>query len=378
MRRHVSIFLPRPTPFYEGLLTQLRSAFLRLGVEAEGLCRHLEGPDLQAWCDAHKPTAIFEMNRPRRDVPSLPRDIKHIVWVVDFNGRDLSHFEGSDLTYLFSPGWPALYPHRGFHRWLGPGSDPDVYRPTPRPRDLGATFVGHIPRPWSEQELARDLTGGAGHCRFVDVLPELEAWFSEPPGRRQPALDDALEVARDRVLTQSGCDLVADASLTYDIRGRVVRHLRRRRLLDAVCDHVSDVHIYGPSHWLAWPRYAPFYRGALDRPDAMSEVYGRSQINFHEGNGVHFRSMDVLASGGLLFYREHWHDPTPGGIARVFEPGVHYVPFREDNLPEQIARFRDDEDRRAQMCRAAAAEIRRAHTWTHRAREILDDLADAA
>lgn len=376
--RHVSLFFPRSTPFYVGLLAQMRRGFEALGVETSGLCRHLGPEALPQWCSEYQPDAIFEMNRPRRDVPFLAPSVPHIVWVVDFNGRPLSYFEGSEITYLFSAGWPALFPHRGFHRWLGPGTDETLYSPPPddAPRDLGATFVGHIPKPWTDEELDRDLTGGRGDCRFRDVLERLGRWLTTVPEAREPPGADALEFVDTFCRRATGFPVVVDERLAYDIRGRLIRHLDREALADAMLAHCDDVHFYGPENWRMWSSYAPYYRKHLDRPEEMRDVYRRSRLTFHQGNGVHFRSVDAMACGTILFYREHWHDRKPGGMADVFAPGEHYVPFTEATLAEALEHLRDDPDRVARIRGQAAAEIRRAHTWTHRARQILDDMED--
>jgi hypothetical protein len=106
----------------------------------------------------------------------------------------------------------------------------------------------------------------------------------------------------------------------------------------------------------------------------MRDVYARSRINLHEGAGVHFRSMDIMSTGGLLFFRESPEDHLPGGMNSLFEPDVHYVPFTIDNLPHRIAELLADPERAARIRRNAAAEIARAHTWECRARDILRDV----
>jgi hypothetical protein len=106
----------------------------------------------------------------------------------------------------------------------------------------------------------------------------------------------------------------------------------------------------------------------------MREVYARSRINLHEGAGIHFRSMDIMSTGGLLFFRESPEDHLPGGMNSLFEPDVHYVPFTIDNLPHRIAELLADPERAARVRRNAAAEIARAHTWQCRARDILRDV----
>jgi hypothetical protein len=373
--RRLALFLPRDTPFYRGLHQQMRRGFEAEGVQTTGLCRLLGAAELRAFCQAQRPQVLFEMNRPRCEIPSLDPEVRHVTWVVDFNGRSLEHFEGSDITYLFGLTWVERYPHRGFHRWLGPGACPEDYAladPAPPP-EVDAAFAGHIPRPWSPEELARDLTGGRGALRFSDLLPELEAQLRATRGKLGSA-DDFLHLAESIAGALTQAPLVLDQTLRYDISGRAIRMLNRGDLIDAAAAHTAALALYGPDNWRLWPAYAPFYRGPLDTPAELRRAYQTARVTLHEGNGVHFRSMDCLCAGGVLLFRQTPHDARPGGIASLFEPHVHYVPFTLETLGDELARLLGDPPRRARLGRAAAAAVRGGHTWRHRAREILRDL----
>ncbi|HET6584977.1 MAG TPA: glycosyltransferase [Nannocystaceae bacterium] len=371
--RHISIFLPRDTDFYRGLLAQMRRGFEAIGVRTSGALRLLDGDELRDWCGAHRPDAVFEMNRPRADAPALPRHVAHVCWVVDFNGRPLGHFEGSEVTYLFSDAWPEHYPHRGFFRWFGPGACEHDYAETEHRGEVDASFVGHVPNPWSEADLARDLTG-VGACTFGALLPTIEALVR--------AQRDALHCTEDFMdlvdrACRERCDhgLALDEVLRYDVTCRLVRHLNRTDLADAVLDAEAGLALFGPINWSRWPRYAPHYRGWLATPAELRRVYATSRVNLHEGTGIHFRQMDAMSTGGLLFFRETANDSAEGGIARLFEPDVHYVPFTLATLAERLRAALADRERAAAMRTAAARAIRAGHTWRHRAQEVVADLA---
>jgi hypothetical protein len=374
--RRLSLFLPRDTPFYRGLLQQMRRGFEAEGVQTSGLCRQLGPMAMRDFCRVHRPQVVFEMNRPRREIPFLDPEIRHVTWVVDFNGRPLEHFAGSDITYLFGLTWVERYPHQGFHRWLGPGAcEVDYGLADPPPAaEVDAAFAGHIPRPWSADELARDLTGGRGELRFGDLLPELERQLRAARGKVGSA-DDFLALAEGIARARTPAPLVLDQTLRYDISGRAIRMLNRGDLIDAAVSHIRSLALYGPDNWLKWPAYAPHYRGPLDSPAELRRAYQTARVTLHEGNGIHFRSMDCLCAGGVLLFRQTPHDARPGGIARLFEPQVHYVPFTLETLGDELARLLSDAPRRARLGRAAAAAVRAGHTWRHRAREILRDLA---
>ncbi len=369
---HISIFLPRVNDFYRGLLAQMRRGFEAAGVRTSGALTHLGAEAMRDWCGAHRPDAIFEMNRPRRDAEFVPRHIKHVCWVVDFNGRPLSHFEGSEVTYLFSDAWPEHYPHAGLHRWFGPGACDRDYAFVPHRGEVDASFVGHMPNPWSPAELARDLTG-VGACSFGALLPTLEARVRDQYDRLH-ASEDFMALAEAACVERCGHTLMADGALRYDLTCRLIRHINRCDLTDAVLDAGATVALFGPDNWTRWPRYAPHYRGWLAGAAAMRRVYATSRVNLHEGTGIHFRQMDAMCSGGLLCFRETPNDGAEGGIARLFTPNVHYVPFSLDNLGPRLHEVLGDPTR-AQTMRAAAAEaIRSGHTWRHRAQTVLADL----
>jgi hypothetical protein len=373
--KHLSIFLPQETHFYRGLLAQMRRGFEAEGVPTSGLCRHLGPEEMSAWCRAHDPDVIFEMNRPRRDADFLPKEIAHVVWVVDFGGRSLEHFAGSEITYLFGLTWPGRYPHRGFHRWFGPGACPQDYAADDGAAPVvDAGFAGHIPRPWSAAELARDLTGGRGRYAFGDLLPGLGARVRAARDRLFTA-DDFLALAAQLAAEAGAGPLSLDPPLRYDISGRLVRMLNRADLVDGALAATGSLALHGPENWRSWPAFAPHYRGSLDSPAALRAAYQAAAITLHEGNGMHFRALDCMAAGGLLFFRSTAHDHLPGGLPTFFEPHVHYVPFALDELPARMAATLGDPAGAARMRRAAAGAVRAAHTWRHRAREVLRDLA---
>jgi hypothetical protein len=371
--KHVSIFLPRDTDFYRGLFAQMQRGFAEAGVCASGALRHLDAAEMRDWCAAHRPDVVFEMNRPRRDAEFVPRHIAHVCWVVDFNGRPLSHFEGSEITYLFSDAWPPHYPHATFHRWFGPGACPHDYAEAEHRGEVDASFVGHVPNPWSEAELARDLTG-AGACTFGALLPAIEALLREHRDRlcsTEHFMDLVDRACRERC----GHGIVLDDVLRYDVTCRLVRHLNRTDLADAVLAADASLALYGPINWSRWPRYAPHWRGWLATAPELRRAYATSRINLHEGTGIHFRQMDAMSTGGLLFFRETANDAAEGGIARLFEPMVHYVPFTLESLGERLRELLGDPARAQAIRTAAAKAVRARHTWRHRAEEVLADLA---
>lgn len=371
--KHISIFLPRDNDFYRALLAQMRRGFEAAGVRTSGALQLLGAEDMRDWCGAHRPDAVFEMNRPRRDAEFVPKHIAHICWVVDFNGRPLGHFEGSEITYLFSDAWPEHYPHDGFFRWFGPGACEQDYAFAEHRGEVDASFVGHVPNPWSPEELARDMTG-VGAYTFGRLLPAVEQILREQRDGMH-STEFFMDMVERECVQRCGHGLALDEVLRYDLTCRVIRHINRTELVDAALDAGVGLALFGTPNWSRWPRYAPHYHGWLSTPDALRRAYAMSRLNLHEGTGIHFRQMDAMSAGGLIMFRETANDTAFGGIAQVFTPNVHYVPFTLETLGERMHELLDD-PARAQAIRVAAAQaVRERHTWRHRALEVIADLA---
>jgi glycosyl transferase family 1 len=370
--RRVSVFLPRDTEFYRALLPQMMRGFAAAGCEVEGGLGHLDAAKMRDHVASFRPDLVVEMNRPRCDATFLPRDVKHACWVVDFNGRQLGHFEGSEATYLFAESWVPHYLGKGFCAWLGAGACEHDYPVVPHVPTAELGFAGHVPNPWSDAELARDLTG-RGAMTFAELLPSLEHILRAPGPARSP--DELIGEVDAVVRAHCGHSLVLDDVLRYDILGRTVRHVNRTDLIEAALLHTDRIAIHGPINWTRWPRYARFYRGWLGQPAALRSAYADVVANLHEGTGVHFRSMDAMCSGQLLLWRATRFDRMTGGIAEQFEPGEHYVEFSLETLGERLAEIKSDPARAQRIRGNAARAIRAGHTWRHRAQTILRDMA---
>ncbi|TPV95181.1 MAG: glycosyltransferase family 1 protein [Myxococcales bacterium FL481] len=393
--RRLSCFLPRETPFYANLLRQIQRGFEQCGIECSGALRLLDPAELRQWCREVRPDVVLEMNRARNAAEGLPPDVKHIVWLVDLAGRPADDYRGSDITYFFGPAWGLDISHEGYRRCLVPGSCVDDYPHRPATHEFELSFAGHIPGPWTPEELERDLTSNPGELSFGEFLPAYECrlheiWdaplalddnlhhglrYSRKRVRRPDSRWNPLTVAKEVVTRLCGGELnLADDRLRYDVIERARRHLNRGGLAQAMLSTGRSVAFYGSSTWSEWSAFASSYRGWLEGPRQLGPAYAGSTINMHEGEGVHFRSMDVMATGGLLAFRQTARDSSPGGIASMFEPGVHYLPFKIEELTEAVGSWLDQPDRLNSIRHAAATEIRARHTWRHRAESILVDL----
>ena len=392
----LSIFMPANNAFYERVLTQMKRGFESHGVECTGSLGLLRPDEMKRWCDTHRPHVVFEMNRSARDVPFLPREVRHVAWIVDLGGEHPDYYQGSAITYFFMY-VPRVTYLPGLRKGLGPGACPYDYPAGELVARMNASFVGHIPNPWSEAELDRDVTGGRGRLKFRDLIPVLEevlnrnkvfsdvssdidsAWHTRRHNKpiytlEAPQAAVLRDAAEQYCLETSGVPLVVDDRLAYDIDGRLVRHVNRCEIADLMLQASRGFGVFGPEQWTRWPRYAPHYRGWLNDAAELHRAYQSSAANLHEGVGLHFRSMDIMSSGGLLLFRRSEHDYHDGGIHRFFEEDVHFVAFVPGDFGDKLAHYLADPSAAQTIRTNAAREIAARHTWSHRAAEILEDL----
>ena len=102
---------------------------------------------------------------------------------------------------------------------------------------------------------------------------------------------------------------------------------------------------------------------------------------------MHFRSMDCLAAGSMLFYctrrkstdvQGPWNWRQPSGNMSDYQPlllpGEHYVEYYPGELAEK-SRYYLAHPEQIQKIRGNAREaILAGHTWRHRALKIARDL----
>ncbi len=369
----VLVLMPKNNSWYQAVAAQIVRAFSLAGFQAAFFCGALSEAALNILLEQFKPQVIFDMNASRADRPGLSRQILHVCWVVDFNGRTLESFVGSDITYLFAAEWMRHYPNDGFFGWLPPGVCTESYFPQQAAYAHAASFVGHIPKPWSETELRRNIAAEGKVLRFGEVLPFLQGMLK----RNKAACvvqDDYKLLLSDYAEKTFNTSICFDHQLQYDLSGRLIRLLNRRALMEKLVT-IDGLALYGPENWSHWPEYQPFYQRFLDSVDDMRTVYNCSYANFHEGCSMHFRVVDAMACGGLLFIKKHGYDEGDSGIKRFFNPGVHFVEFDEDDLLEKHKFYSDNPGLADKLREAALQTVKAGHTWTHRVEQISRDLA---
>lgn len=381
------ILLPRDNSFYANLAKVLRDAFLREGVEVAAHCGALDMQEYVTLAKAVKPSAIFEMNRVRSEVPWLDDNIRHISWVVDLGGRDETQLAGSDITYFFDPAW--LYTETGgFMDWLPPGTNTDfVAAKRSRMGGMSLAFFGHIPRPWSDEELARPFGASSSNVyTFADLLQDyyfqLRHFLSTGRLEFVNTPKKIKELALSILYSKTGVSHL-DRNLEYDLLERSKRILGRTGLMEAVCTTQGvKLQIYGSENWLQWPQYSKYHHGYISLPDDLRRLMAEADLCLHEGVGMHFRSMDCMGAGGNLLYYSGSPDPAipsktnvSQGLHTFFERGQDYLEATDhESMVKLITDASRAPEKFAMMGDSARKKVTAAHTWSHRARKIITDV----
>lgn len=337
----------------------------------------MTGETLLEFCKLNQPDIILEMNRTRNEIPELPEHIIHIAWIVDNRGKKISSFAGSELIYLFWSNWLKDCKSSASHiiDWLPPGFDPELYFYENRGDLSDISFVGHISFPWTEDEKKRILFESTeAAITFEDALLHLQhkSQQTDLTGYNE---DDYVEMALSFLPEQITTHISLDPSVQYDLGCRaILRMAFRQKVLDLAVASGASIRFFGPGGWNAWSNYQPFYQSVLTEPEDLRAVYQSSKINLHEGVGVHFRTLDCMASGGLLFFMASPDDARYGGIQSCFTPGKHYVEFDQNDFSEKATFYLVHPEERKQICEQARAEVASRHTWKHRIQKIIDDI----
>lgn len=372
---HISIFLPNDSSFYRRLFGCLEKSFVRAGIEVSGCCRLLTESEMYYWLNRYKPDAVFEMNRVKDDIPILhERGIPHITWIVDFQGRTQNHIKGSDITYFFEPGWDTNYDAGGLQDWLPPGTCTKTFTPCQSIHGIDAefSFIGHIPKPWSDEELSRKVDLES-ETTFDALLQDYEKYLQDTKFeiKTHKDLEDIIKNICKK-LTINESDL--DAGIYYDLMEKTKRLSNRVELLDFALKKSDSIAIYGSPNWNKWPSYQKYYKYFIDCPNEMNVIHQSSSVNLHDGVSFHFRAIDCMASGGDVF----WYDTSVGtggrGLHDFFENQWHFYTFRRENFDEVYENFKRNSESNGEAKNDMISIINSHHTWDHRVNKIIKDI----
>lgn len=374
-KKVLALFLPAATPFYLGLFTSLKNAFSEHNFLVVGGCGFLEGEALHAFIATYNPIIFFEMNRCKDEVNAFPEKILHVCWLVDLTGRALTDIRGSELVCFFSSEWMHDYqPEAGVHVvWLPPASDPDNYFPIVCQKEFESVFVGHIPKPWSDQLLQRRICKNKnGTLLFDDILKKFETQWAV-----QDAIvnnDRYIEEVTNWLLTRKKEEILLDEkALRYDIGCRIIRKARREYFLDWLLEHegIEPLGIFGGSNWELWPKYSRFYHRELEKPEAINHVFNQAKVVIHEGIGAHFRLFDAMLSGTPVVIRKSDQDHLFGGIGTMMTEGEEYIAVDVNHNKGVLTKLMHEPKILTQIASNARKKALANHTWFHRLSETV-------
>lgn len=382
--KHISIFMPTDSTFHRRLFGFLAKAFKKQGLQVSGACQLLNGSEMMAWIGEKKPCAVFEMNRVKDEIPVLHElGVIHISWVVDMQGRGEAQIKGSDITYTFDPGWVDTFDTGGLLKWMPPGTCPETFFPSNRYREpqVEFGFIGHIPKPWSGVELSRPV-GSKDHFVSFEVILKRYSEYMQAHTYQEQTHDSCASIIDKIVRELLGQAYVLSQEMYYDLLVRIKRMNNRTNLIDYALRYSDSIAIYGSENWQIWPEYKRFYRYFIDESSDINIIHQQAKFNLHDGVGFHFRSIDCMASGGLLLWYGDNNDYEPGelvytrGLADFFLAQYHYYEFKWMNFDEVYERAKQIQYQGSPAQQEVLDIIRAHHTWDKRARQVIADIAE--
>lgn len=331
------------------------------------------------WVQQNKPDAVFEMNRVKDEIPVLhDLGIPHITWVVDFQGRTQNHLKGSDITYFFDPNADANFDAGGMQDWLPPGTCTKTF--SPLQLNLGNytefNFIGHIPKPWSDEELNRKIDPES-ESTFEMLLNGYQEYLANTKFEMK-MLKDLEDIIKNICKKISINESYVERNVYYDLMEKTKRLNNRAELLGIALKRSDSIAIYGSLNWKEWPAYRKYYKYFINCPSEMNIANQSSAINLHDGVSFHFRAIDCMASGGVIF----WYDNTVvyreqkrvRGLYDFFDDQCHFYTFREDNFDEVYENFKRNSGSVNKIKKDTISIINSRHTWDHRVNKIINDI----
>lgn len=361
-------------------LIGLRNGFRELGVEVLTSWPHPKALVLENVLDTFKPDIVFEINRSRNQIRECDAEFTHVCWMQDIQslGERLDvDFGGSDLAYFLLPPSAA-----GFGpdlddtvRYLLPATNPEIFFHRPEPPIFDFSFVGQIFSPISDRIRAQRIVVDGVDCGTVGELENhlRETGISHVGQRAEEGAAQLLKFVRQH---NPDADIsMIDQAVRNFCDEYFPRLTDRTRMLDEVLTISDKVGFFGTGPWHKWPKYGKHFGGYINTPSKLALVFRRTRINLHNGGtGLHPRVMDCMASGATIFVNKSPFDGTPFGMDSHFQPGQQYIEYEFSTLADKAEALLLDDDRRSRIGAAAAEAVLAAHTWRHRAQQIIDDV----
>lgn len=350
------------SPFYRNLYYSIRQGFLDIGCEIDGEPVILSGKELREKIATFKPDFVLEINRTKSEIDDFPKEVIHVCWIFDLWARDVSIMY-SDVIYTFGQHWATNFPEKSAKLidYLPPATDIHTYKPLDIEKKYDFSFLGHIPKPWSEEELNREVGIKDGKPLFFkDIIPQLTEHFT--------SWDTGLALYKFE--RKHGFTFHKDLpqSLEYDIKGRIYRQVNRMHVLSLATNMSDNIVFYG-TNWDLYEEYAPNYKGYLDTPEEINKAIQSAKIMLHDHHNIHFRILDAMAN----------KTPVMLTSARRHSDDLEILGFTKDKDYLELDIFtkaptKFPETQLKEMAEHAYENVIKNHLWVNRAKQIIDDI----
>ena len=379
------IILTAPaTALYAAILEDLKLGFMEHGCPCAWLHYPLHSHDVSGHqselgrvAQQHNAQAVFEINRALSDQTEWPSEVAHFTWIQDHRFSDRGDLLGdlgrSDHTYLITDprgfGIPPLPSDRSWSILLpgaNAGSPADMTSHEPE-RDFA--FMGYISPPL---ELDRPAAQKA-NFDVISLRAVLERFPKDvlmqsrnPPG--------AIRSALAATLAELECIAISD-DLVRVFDETLPRTIERRSLIEQILSVSQSVDLFGPPEWKEWPQFAAHYRRMVNDRAELATLYRTTRVNLHNGAlAMHYRVLECLSLGTFVMVNATPLDNLPGGIKNYLEPGRHYGEYDLTEAASVGRQYLENAEARKRIASEGQRAVIGAHTWAHRAAQILDDL----
>lgn len=360
MNKRVLFYFNSNSTFYTNLFYSIKKGFEECGCAIEGAPKLLSSEELNKKIQAFKPDFVLEINRAKSEIPNFPEEVIHICWLFDLWDKN-PHDLYSDIVYTFGYTWLKRFPKTcaKLIDCLPPATDNSIYKKLNVKKEYDFSFLGHIPKPWSNDELNRIV----GYKNEQPIL--FKSIFNEITSILL-ASNNHLDL--ERFAKKHNFEFIPylEQSLKYDITTRTFRQQNRLAYLKKAMSVSDNVVLYG-TNWNLYDEYKAKYKGYLENPNEINYAIQTSKIMLHDNHNLHFRILDAMANGTPVMLPKPRETDNKLSLFGL-EKEKHY--FEIDVLGETPLTMPSDKALQ-EVSKQANALIESKHLWKHRVETIL-------
>ncbi len=361
----------------------LKRGFDQIGIECFAGLSLPSDQTMESFVDIWKPDVVFELDRSRGSLPSLPAHVLHIAWLQSYRAFSQPIFArgcDSDLHYFNT--MPDDCGHKIGGRpwkWLHCATNEDIFYPDAKTDILyDLSFCGFMFGGVSSEVLNETIRiDGVPIARVCDVIDQmmgmgLLSYSGFVPSR----IHDYLLALVRTAIPDMTLERMPNGLMSF-FDEHLFRTISRQAVADGMLAASKNVAFFGDNNWRAWPRFAPFYRGNLMRPHDLANAYRQTRLNVHDSIiSLHHRTFEVMGCGRPLLVNHNLFDVGELAITQFFTPGEDFLYYEQGSVEEVAREALADREKLEQIGRNAARRIAEGHLWRHRAEQIVRDVAE--